>query len=185
MKLRLLVLVVFLGISAIIAGWMVESRLLSQKEKVDLVIPDKIDYFLTNLHYRAMNTEGTLDYELNSPRLEHYPANDVSHIEQPSIQIYRQVDHWLVDALEGEMVHKENIIRLRKQVVIQKQGNNPMQMYTESIRFEPDLNLVSTEAKVLMRSKQGQIEAEEATFDLATQIYRFNKTHSVYDHGDS
>lgn len=185
MKLRLLVLVVFLGIGAIIVGWVAETRLLSQEEKADLNIPDKIDYFLTNLHYRAMNTEGTLDYEFESPRLEHHPATDVSHIDQPSIQIYRQDDHWLVDALNGELIHKENIIRLRNQVVIQTQGSNPMQMYTESIRFEPDLNLVTSEASVLIRSKQGQIEAEEATFDLTKQIYRFNKTLSVYDHGDS
>jgi hypothetical protein len=76
-------------------------------------------------------------------------------------------------------------LRLRNQVVIQKLGDNPFQMYTESIRFEPDLNLVTSEAKVLMRSNQAQIEAEQAIFDLAGRIYRFNRTHSVYRHGDS
>jgi len=162
-----------------------ESRLRPEDEKTDLNIPSNIDYFLTNLHYRAMNIEGTLDYEFNSPRLEHYPGADVSNIEQPSVQIYRETDHWLVDALDGELLHGENILRLRNQVVIQKRGDNPFQMYTESIRFEPDRDLVSSEAKVLIRSKQGQIEAEQAVFDLAGQIYRFSKTHSVFYHDDS
>ena len=185
MKLRLLVLVIILGICAIALGWVYESRLRPEDEKTDLNIPSNIDYFLTNLHYRAMNIEGTLDYEFNSPRLEHYPGADVSTIEQPSVQIYRETDHWLVDALDGELLHGENILRLRNQVVIQKRGDNPFQMYTESIRFEPDRDLVSSEAKVLIRSKQGQIEAEQAVFDLAGQIYRFSKTHSVFYHDDS
>jgi len=185
MKLRLLVLVIILSICAIALGWVYESRLRPEDEKTDLNIPSNIDYFLTNLHYRAMNIEGTLDYEFNSPRLEHYPGADVSNIEQPSVQIYRETDHWLVDALDGELLHGENILRLRNQVVIQKRGDNPFQMYTESIRFEPDRDLVSSEAKVLIRSKQGQIEAEQAVFDLAGQIYRFSKTHSVFYHDDS
>ena len=185
MKLRLLVLVIILGICAIALGWVYESRLRPEDEKTDLNIPSNIDYFLTNLHYRAMNIEGTLDYEFNSPRLEHYPGADVSNIEQPSVQIYRETDHWLVDALDGELLHGENILRLRNQVVIQKRGDNPFQMYTESIRFEPDRDLVSSEAKVLIRNKQGQIEAEQAVFDLAGQIYRFSKTHSIFYHDDS
>jgi LPS export ABC transporter protein LptC len=185
MKLRLLALVIMLGIGASVVGWVYESRLRTEDEKADLVIPNNIDYFLTNLHYRAMNTEGTLDYEFNSPRLEHYPGTDVSNIELPSVQIYRASDHWLIDALDGELLHSENILRLRNQVVIQKLGDNPFQMYTESIRFELDRDLVTTEAKVLMRNKQGQIEAEQAVFDLAGQIYRFSETHSVYYHDDS
>jgi LPS export ABC transporter protein LptC len=185
MKLRLLVLVIILGIAAIALGWVYESRLRPQDEKAELIIPNNIDYFLTNLRYRAMNTEGNLDFEFNSPRLEHYPVTDVSNIDVPSVQIYREADHWLVDALNGEFLHQDNLLRLRNQVIIQKQGSNPFQMYTESIRFEPDLNLVTSEAKVLMRSKQTQIEAEQAIFDLAGKIYRFNKTHSVYSHGDS
>jgi LPS export ABC transporter protein LptC len=185
MKLRLLVLVIILGIGAIALGWVYESRLRPEDEKADLVIPNNIDYFLTNLHYRAMNIEGRLDYEFKSPRLEHYPGTDVSNIELPSVQIYREADHWLVDALDGELLHSENILRLRNQVVIQKRGDNPFQMFTESIRFELDRDLVTSEAKVLMRSKQAQIEAEQAIFDLAGKIYRFSKTHSVYYHGDS
>jgi len=185
MKLRLLVLVVILGIAAIALGWVYESRLRTEEDKVELVIPSNIDYFLTNLHYRAMNIDGALDYEFRSPRLEHFPGADVSQIEVPSVRIYREADHWLVDALNGELLHGENLLRLRNQVVIQKLGADPLQMYTESIRFEPDLDLVTSEAKVLMRNNQGQIEAEQAIFDLAGKVYRFSETHSVFYHDDS
>lgn len=184
MKARFLVLVIILGICAIVLGWVYESRLRPEEPTADLVIPDNIDYFLTKLRFRAMNTGGTLDYEFSSPRLEHHPSADVSTIELPSLQIYR-ADHWLVDALNGELLHRENILRLRNEVVIERRGDNPVQMYTESIRFEPDRDLVSSEATVLMRSKRAQIEAEDAVFDLAGKVYRFKKARTIYYHDDS
>jgi LPS export ABC transporter protein LptC len=184
-KSRLSILVIILGIVAIAAGWIYESRLRPEVERADLVIPDNIDYFLTNMRYRSMSTEGALDYEFNSRRLEHYRLNDVSHIEVPSLRIYRKTSQWKVDALKGEFLHQDNLLRLRQQVVMQKQGRNPMQMYTESIRFEPDRDLVSSEASVLIHSKQARIEAEQAIFDLAGEVYRFSKARTTYYHEDS
>jgi len=185
MNLRILVLVFVLGIGAIAVGWVYESRLRSTIERADLIIPDNIDYYLTNLHYRAMKTDGNVDYEFNSPRLEHYPRNDVSIIEVPSLKIFGDREHWQVDATNGEFVHQDNILHLRDQVVMQRHGNNPMQMYGESISFEPDRDLVTSDAKISMRSKQAHIEAEQAFFDLAGKVYRFNKTRATYYHEDS
>ncbi len=59
MNLRILVLVFVLGIGAIAVGWVYESHLRTKIERADLIIPDNIDYYLTNLHYRAMKTDGT------------------------------------------------------------------------------------------------------------------------------
>ena len=185
MNLRILVLVFVLGIGAIAVGWVYESRLRTTIERADLIIPDNIDYYLTNLHYRVMNTDGNIDYEFNSPRLEHYPRNDVSVIEVPSLKIFGDRDHWQVDATNGEFVHQDNILHLRNQVVMQRRGNNPMQMYGESISFAPDRDLVTSDAKISMRSKQAHIEAEQAFFDLAGKVYRFNKTRATYYHEDS
>lgn len=185
MKLRILVLVFVLGIGAIAVGWVYESRLRIKIERAELVIPDNIDYYLTNLHYRSMKTDGKLDYEFNSPRLEHYPRTDVSFIEVPSLRIFRDRDQWQVDAINGEFVHPENILHLRNQVVMQRHGDNPMQLYGESISFEPDLNLVTSDTKISMHSKQARIDAEQAFFDLAARVYRFNRARATYYYEDS
>ncbi|MCP4979970.1 MAG: LPS export ABC transporter periplasmic protein LptC [Gammaproteobacteria bacterium] len=185
MKTRIFAFVLILGIGAIAVGWIYESRLRPKVGRTDLVIPDNIDYFLTNLRYRAMNVDGALDYEFKSQRLEHYPRTDVSSIELPSVQIYRDANQWQIDALIGEFQHQDNVLNLRDRVVMQKQGDRPMQMYTDSLRFEPDQDLVSTEASILIRSKQSRIEARQAVFDLAAKIYRFNKTRATYYHVDS
>ena len=57
-----------------------------------------------------------------------------------------------------------------------------MQVYTESISFEPDRELVSTDSEILMVIPQARIWAERAEFDLARKIYRFRKTRAIYRH---
>jgi LPS export ABC transporter protein LptC len=168
------------GIAAIAVGWVYESNLHPRENKTKLVIPDDIDYFLTNMNYRVLNAEGELDFELYSPRLEHYPHNDVSSIEVPSMQVYTQADPWQIDATSGEFMHAEELMRLRRDVVMQKAGTRPMQVYTESIRFELNRDLVTAETDILMISQQSRIQAEHAEFDLAGRVYKFKKARAVY-----
>jgi LPS export ABC transporter protein LptC len=181
MKLRLLILVTIVGFAAIAVGWVYERSLRAPEEKADLVIPDDIDYFLTNMNYRALNAEGKLDFQLYTPRLDHFPHNDVSQIKVPSMQIQTNTDPWLVDSLAGEYQHANNLLRLTRQVVIKRNGESPMQIYTESIRFEPDRELVTAESETLMVIPQARIRADFAEFDLARKIYRFTRTSSVYN----
>lgn len=185
MKSRILILLLIIGIGAIAIGWVYESRLRPGIEKAELIIPEDIDYFLTNLNYRVMTATGNLDYEFISRRMEHHPQTDVSYIEVPSLQIYRQSDLWQVDALQGEIQHRDNLMRLHDQVVIKKQGDNPLQLYTNSIRFEPDRDLVTIESSVLMQTKQARIEAEQAVFNLSDKIYSLRKARAIYYHDNS
>jgi len=180
MKSRFLIFIVIFGLGAIAVGWVYESSLRPIEEKASLEFPNDIDYFMTNLHYRELDADGKLDFQFLSPRLEHFPANDTSSIEEPSMQIYNDIDPWHIDALTGEYQHGNNLLQLNQQVVMQKQGPSPMQVYTESISFEPDLDLVSTDSEILMVIPQARIRAEHAEFDLAHKIYRFGKTRAIY-----
>lgn len=185
MKLRRFILVTIFGFAAIAIGWVYEHNLRVPEEKADISIPDDIDSFMTNMHYRSLNADGELNFQFHSPRVEHYPHNDVSRIETPSMQIETDTDPWLVDSLAGEFQHANNLLHLTQQVVMQKQGEAPMQVYTDSVRFEPDRDLVTTDSETLMVNPQARIKADFAEFDLARKIYKFTRTHSVYNHEDS
>jgi LPS export ABC transporter protein LptC len=185
MKSRVFIFVIIFGFGAIAVGWVYESSLRPGEKKASLEFPDNIDYFMTNLRYRALKADGKLDFQILTPRLEHYPRNDISRIEVPSMLIYNDIDPWQIDALTGEYRHGDNLLQLTQQVVMQKQGSSPMQVYTESISFEPDRNLVSTQSEILMVSPQTRLRAERAIFDLAAKIYRFSKTRTIYNHEDS
>ena len=185
MKLRLFILVTIFGIAAVAVGWVYEHQLRAPEEKADIAIPNDIDYFLTNMNYRALNSSGVVDFEFYTPRLEHFPHNDVSRMQLPSMQIQTDSDPWLVDSLAGEYQHGNNLLRLTQQVVMQKQGESPIQIYTDSVRFEPDLDLVTTESETLMVNPQVRIQADSAEFDLARKIYKFTRTRSVYTNENS
>lgn len=180
MKARLSILILVLGVGAVLIGWVYESRLRSQVETRALEVPDNIDYFLANLDYRAIDASGALEYAFQSPRLEHYPLDDVSRIESPSLQIHGQRDGWEVDAREGEFRHADNLLRLRREVVMNRAGDDPLRVSTEILRFEPDRDLVSTEASVVIESRRGRIEADRASFDLAAGVYRFTRSRATY-----
>lgn len=185
MKSRLLIFVTIFGLAAIAVGWVYESNLSPKRQQAQSLIPDDIDYFMTNMRYRALNREGELDFQLYSPRLEHYPHNDVSNIEAPSMQVYTQSDPWHIDSIIGEIDHGDETMRLRQDVVMQKAGARPMQIYTDNILFEPNRDLITAESDILMLNPRTRIEAEHAEFNLADKVYKFKKTRAVYHREDS
>lgn len=185
MKSRLLIFVIIFGFGAIAVGWVYESNLRVPEEKTSLVIPDDIDYFMTNMNYRALDAAGKVDYQFYTPRLEHYPHNDVSSLEVPWIQIETETVPWLVDSLAGEYQHGNNLLHLTREVVMQRQGDSPLQVFTDSIRFEPDRELVTADSEILMIDANARIRADHAEFDLARRVYKLQRTRAVYNYEDS
>ena len=185
MNLRVIISVIVFGVVAVALGWIYESRFKSQESNIELIVPNNIDYFLTHLDYRVSNAEGNLDYEFSSPRLEHRPSTDVSHIVSPSLQIYRDSGQWQVDSEQGQFQHRNNILMLLQNVVLQKLGNDPLQLTTQVIQFEPDRDLATMPEKVLILSNSARIEAEQATFNLASKVYLFQKARTVYSNDKS
>ena len=185
MKSRLMLLILFLGCGAIAMGWVYESSLRPAQETRTLLFPDDIDYFVTNLHYRELNANGELDFAFRSPRLEHYPLDDISRMRVPSVQIADPASPWQVDAVRGEYRHQIGLLNLSEDVVMRKRGDDPIEVYTETINFEPERDLVHTDTDILLLSRRARIEAESAEFDLASKVYRFNQARSVYRHEDS
>ena len=185
MKLRLVVFVIVLGCGAVVAGWIYERSLRPLEEQAEMAIPDDIDSFLTNVHYRSLDASGQLDFELRTPRLEHYPRGDISRFQTPSMTIQTQTEPWQVDSQKGNFRHRKNLMHLRRDVVMEKQGEAPMQVFTNSLSFDIDRELATSNTDILMISPQARIEAEYAEFDFAQQVYRFNQARAVYHNDDS
>lgn len=185
MKARILIFMLVLGLGAVAVGWVYESQLRQRVQPGEIAVPDNIDYFLTNLNYRVMTPEGNLDFVFDSRRLEHYSRDDVSRIETPALQIFREAAQWQIDALEGEFEHAANLLHLRREVVMQKTGPDTIELRTESIRFEPERDLISSDVAVVLTSRDTRIEADAAVFDLADRVYRLSNARAVYRNEDS
>lgn len=185
MKPRILLSVLALGLAAIAAGWIYESRQKSVDADSEIEIPDNIDYYLTGMTLRAMNDDGRLDYSFSSPRLEHRPRNDTSYLETPSLQIFRNDEQWQVDSQQGRFQHEQNIMLLNRRVVMERAGPDALRLTTQSVRFEPDQDRVTVDSPLTVVSGGTRIEAQSAVFDLDRQIYSMQKTSAIYHHDDS
>jgi LPS export ABC transporter protein LptC len=105
-------------IAAVTIGWFYEPKITVSRS--DLEIPTNIDYFLAELQYKSMNEQGNLDFEMQSPYLEHLIASNISLIDQPTIQIYRNLNDWQIESLTGKLFHQQNSLQLAKNVVMHR-----------------------------------------------------------------
>lgn len=180
MKLSSIILVVSAGIIAIAVGWIYQSQTKPAETRTELEIPVDIDYYLSGVKYRVMAKSGELDYELRSPYLQHFKPGDISRIDTPEIDIFRKNQHWKIEAKTAEMLHQENTLYLIDKVLMQKQGEQPLQLTTELLRFESDSDRVIAEQAVQLIGKNTQIDADKALFELGKNIYTLTNTKAVY-----
>ncbi len=174
-------LVIVGGVLAIIAGWFYQDQL-EQRDSTtaDLQIPDNIDYYFTDMTYQVMTSSGDIDYQFSSPRLEHYQRGDTSFIQQPAVTIYRDDGTWIVNAASGQLLHETEILRLEKQVIMEKQGADALSLRSEKAIFEAETELVTFPGMVTVSSSDAEISAASATLDIKNSIYRFQQTRTIF-----
>jgi LPS export ABC transporter protein LptC len=170
-------------VAAIAIGWLYEPKITISRP--DLEIPTNIDYFLSGVQYKSMNDQGNLDFMMQSPYLEHLTVANISLIDKPTVQIYRNAGDWRVKSLSGKLNHDDNSLQLKKNVVMRREGINPLQVQSEVLLFQPDLSLVSTSKAIRIQSDNAIIYGSEAIFDLKNQVYSLKNTKSTYHFGNS
>lgn len=171
-------------LGAIAVGWVYESRSKNNLARTELEIPTDIDFFLSQLNYRVFNSSGGLDYQLQSPYLEHFIKNDISRIEQPIIQVYRDSGDWRVEALRGAILHRQEWVQLDNDVVMEKIGAESIRVRSDSIIFKPEQDQVTTKTTVIIESNGARITGDQAFFDLRNEVYSLTNTRAIYYHAD-
>jgi LPS export ABC transporter protein LptC len=182
MRPSVLVVIFVAVVGAIAVGWIYQSKSKTTTQRPELEIPTDIDYFLAELNYRIFNQAGSLDYQLQSPYLEHFTRDDVSRVRQPVVEVYRATGDWRIKASRGEIFHQQNYLKLSKNVVMQKLGSRPIQVRSQSMLFEPDRNLLTSEETVVIESGSARISGDQAVFDLQNEVYSLKNTRSVFYH---
>jgi LPS export ABC transporter protein LptC len=179
------IIMIFITVlGAIAVGWIYESRSKDNLVRPELEIPTDIDFFLSQLNYRVFNRSGGLDYQLQSPYLEHFIKNDISRIKQPMIQVYRESGDWQLEALHGAILHRQEWVQFDNNVVMEKVGAESIRVRSDSIIFKPDQDQVSTKTTVIIESNGARITGDQAIFDLRNEVYSLNNTRAIYYHAD-
>lgn len=178
MKAPIVAAIVAVTFAAIVIGWFYEPKITTNRPNLE--IPTDIDYFLSELQYQSMNNQGNLDFEMQSPYLEHLTVANISLIDKPTMQIYRDADDWQIESLTGKLFHEQNSLELENNVIMWREGNNPLQVRSEFMLFQPDLDLVSAKKTIEVKSDTAIIHGTEGVFDLKNKVYTLKNTRAIY-----
>lgn len=169
----------FAVIAAVAVGWIYQSRIQPVISTDSREMPMDIDYYLAGINYRVMSKAGKLEYDLQSPYLEHYKLEDVSRIEAPRMNIYRK-QLWRAQARTGELLHRNETLNLIEDVTFERKGDNPLKMEAALMIFDIDRNTLSGHDGVQITARNSKIKANSAVFDLERDVYSLNNTTAVY-----
>ncbi|MBC8210929.1 MAG: LPS export ABC transporter periplasmic protein LptC [Gammaproteobacteria bacterium] len=165
---------------AIGIGWFYDRRLAPTTTEA-LLLPDNIDYYLSQVNYRAMNQQGTLHYQLLSPYLEHFIREDISQIQQPDLQLNGEQSSWRIQARNGTLQHQQEVFELQHQVeMLRNSAQDPMRLNTERMILRPQSNLIEIPAALTLVSSTIHLQAAGATLNIDKNYYQFNRVKATH-----
>lgn len=181
MKARWLLLVVVLIVSALFIGWLYDGKLGTAPQQADFQIPDNIDYYLSQVDYRAMDEAGKLDYRLQTPRLEHYIRQDISSIEQPRVELIGTASHWRLRASQATLQHQQERFELVDQVTLKRQSvHDPLRLDTSLMILLARDKLLDIPQSLTLQTATLDLQADSAKIYMDTDLYQFEGVKATY-----
>ena len=131
------------------------------------------DYYGEGLYNRRYDQNGRLEQSFSAQRSTHYPLSDNTVFAGPVIQVQDEDgDFWQVSAREGSMDDKDDLLKLRADVVIQPHDDNhqnPMVIKTQSLDYFTKRQLAQTKQDVIITYPHTRVTGTGMTMDMKKQ----------------
>ena len=130
--------------------------------------PLQPDFFMDNPRIRQLNEQGQPVYDLASERAAHQIDRDMTELDEPRLQYYREGDQqpWDMRARYGEVSADGQLVELSEDVVVEQQldGQAARRLSTAALTVYPKRNYAETDRNVT-------IEAGGVTTATGMQAY--------------
>lgn len=133
-----------------------------------------LDYTLTDFKSEFFNSDGVLEWVIESPKLTHDAQSRTARIESPLIEIDPTVSQWFASANEGYILRNEDELVLMGNVIIRQpvaEGERIIQ--TERLHHHRRQRTISTDDEVEIQMPDAIIQAGGVSIDLNTQTMEF------------
>lgn len=176
---RILIFIVVIGI-AITIGWYVDKPT-PLSRTAPLEVPDNVDYYLTQFNYQSLDQLGELHYQLKSPYLEHFRREDISQIQQPDLNVYRDKNHWHASSEYGLLRHKSEVLEMNNKVTLkQMAGSDLTRLTSERMIFISGQNMIKIPTPLNLNSGDLELAADNAELDMKSGNHQFQRVKAVY-----
>lgn len=142
--------------------------------------------FATDIHAIKFSENGSKQYELSSPRLNHYDTDDQTRVETPKLYLYTpQHEAWLITAQHALLTQGMSVVEFIDQVDLTGEhtlNHQNTQLLTEKVSYYPDKNVANTTLPVTIIQPGTIIHATgmEVAFNTGT-ISLLSKINGSYD----
>lgn len=144
------------------------------------------DFFLKNFRMRQYDETGLLRYRLDGQRLERFPNDERTLINQPSMALLSAGDPaWHITAANGEASsEKLDEIRLNGDVEIVRdatENRQPMRVTTASLLLKPKTEFVQSKDTITLVQPGARLVAESLEGSLEQGQFELRKVRGRYE----
>ena len=150
----------FLPIALLVAAlgyWNIHNP--AEIESAAFAPPDNsIDFFAQGTHTLQFTDAGSINYELNSPRIEHTQHDDITVLLQPELLLFRGTElPWKISSERSHVSPGGQEVELIKQVRIARtdEKGRPTLLTTEHLTYVPETDYAHTKLAVKIEAANG------------------------------
>jgi lipopolysaccharide export system protein LptC len=131
--------------------------------------PGTPDFIIDSLKATKMNPDGHAEYTLAATRMVHYPASDVTEVDEPRLTQWRKDSPPVrVSADRGTVSSNGKELQLRGDVVIVRDpspGSAELRVETDYLEVAPDTEIARTPDKVVITQDGSRLEGVGMEFN--------------------
>ena len=145
------------------------------------------DLYMVNATIDQYDERGQLKHKIKAFKLTHYPATDITTLEQPRVKIYLEdtASPWDIESNFGRLMPKSNnkslpnreeeVVELRERVFAQRTrlSGNFVNIRTEQMTVYPDWDYLESRVKVYLDDQSGRTTAGAMNAYLEQNRYEF------------
>jgi lipopolysaccharide export system protein LptC len=150
------VLPVLLIALAALSSWWLYHQVAQDRGRLDGSERQDPDAFADDVDLSSLDAAGRLANRLWAKRMQHYPHDDSTTLDEPYLELYRPDEPpWQVRARTGRVSSGGSEILLDGSVDIRREGSaalRPAHFTTDNLRVFPERDYAETDAPVTYRS---------------------------------
>lgn len=131
------------------------------------------DYIINNFTAMTLGEQGAPRFLIAAQKMEHYPDDDTTHLEQPRLTSpYTDRPPLHISASRGEVSHNGDEVFLRDEVKIVREASaaqSEMVINTSYLHVVPDDEKADTNRPITMTEARGTVSAVGMQLDSGTR----------------
>lgn len=139
------------------------------------LIDQEPDYIIEKLSAESFSDNGDLTQQINAFKATHYPKDDITVLEKPSIMLYEAgIPKWGVRSNTGHLLQQKTI-KLEGGVIVvplSPQGGD-FSLSTNRLNIDLVSQMADTDDKVVIESDRSELLATGMTILLDQQFVKF------------